>query len=174
MRPYGIDQLRALAHQQIARPVQHQRRLLGSFDGYEPHARSRHRLADGGRVGSIALIYGTLAVWPIISAALSAVPVAAKAVAGLALIVFALWRLNRLVTPSERSRVIAICIVVCFSIVFWMGFEQAGGSMNLFADKQTERTLAGFEVPASWFQSINPFLILLLAPFFAFFLNASS
>jgi POT family proton-dependent oligopeptide transporter len=118
-------------------------------------------------IASIALIYAVLAVWPMVSSVLTAVPVAAKAVAGLALIVFALWRLRGMVTANEWSRVVAICVVVMFSIVFWMGFEQAGGSMNLFADKQTERSLAGFEVPASWFQSINPALILLLAPFFS-------
>jgi POT family proton-dependent oligopeptide transporter len=116
---------------------------------------------------SIALIYAVLAAWPTISSVLSAVPVAAKAITGIALIALALWRLKKTVTSAEWSRVVAICIVVVFSIVFWMGFEQAGGSMNLFADKQTERSLAGFEVPASWFQTINPALILLLAPFFS-------
>ena len=56
VRAYCIDQLRALAHQQIARPVQHQHGLLiGGLDGHEPHGRSRHRLADGSRVGSIVL-----------------------------------------------------------------------------------------------------------------------
>jgi len=121
---------------------------------------------------SIGLVYALLAVWPMTSG----VPVAGRIIAGLAIMGLAIWLPGKLagkkevkesLTSAEWSRVIAICIVVCFSIVFWMGFEQAGGSMNLFADKQTERTLAGFEVPASWFQSINPFLILLLAPFFS-------
>jgi POT family proton-dependent oligopeptide transporter len=55
-----------------------------------------------------------------------------------------------------------------------MGFEQAGGSMNLFADKQTARTMLGFEVPASWFQSINALAILVLAPAFAFIWSATN
>ena len=46
-----------------------------------------------------------------------------------------------------------------------MGFEQAGGTMSLFADKQTDRTLAfGWEVPASYFQAINPLAIVALGP----------
>ena len=70
-------------------------------------------------------------------------------------------------TPAQRSRVGAVCILVLFVIFFWMGFEQAGGSMSLFADKQTERHIFGWEMPASWFQSINPVLIVCLAPLFA-------
>ena len=60
-----------------------------------------------------------------------------------------------------------ILIVGLFSIVFWMGFEQAGGTLNLFADNQVERRAFGAEIPASYFQSINPFLIFTLAPVFS-------
>ena len=54
-----------------------------------------------------------------------------------------------------------------FVIFFWMGFEQAGGTMTLFADTQTDRHLLGWEIPASWFQSINPLAIVVLAPLFS-------
>ena len=47
-----------------------------------------------------------------------------------------------------------------FSIVFWMGFEQSGGTLNLFADKETDRTIFGYNIPASVFQSINPVFII--------------
>lgn len=69
--------------------------------------------------------------------------------------------------PADRRRVAAIVIVAVFVICFWMGFEQAGGTMNLFADKQTDRTLFGWEIPASYFQGINPLIIMILAPAFA-------
>ncbi|MGH8516039.1 MAG: oligopeptide:H+ symporter, partial [Panacagrimonas sp.] len=46
-------------------------------------------------------------------------------------------------------------------------FEQAGSSFNLFAQDHTDRVMFGWEVPASWLQSINPMFIILLAPFFA-------
>ena len=68
------------------------------------------------------------------------------------------------ISQSEWARVIAIFIVMLFVIVFWTGFEQAGGTMTLFADKNTDRELFGFLIPASAFQAINPALIILLAP----------
>jgi POT family proton-dependent oligopeptide transporter len=50
-----------------------------------------------------------------------------------------------------------------------MGFEQAGGTMNLFADTQTDRHAFGWLIPASFFQSLNPMLIFLLGPLFTMF-----
>ena len=121
---------------------------------------------------SIGVVYAGLAIGPMIGA----LPAIAKVVLAIVIIGAAIW-LPRMIggkqstgdklTAAEWKRVIAICVVTMFSIFFWMGFEQAGGSMNLFADKQTARTMLGFEVPASWFQSINALAILFLAPLFA-------
>ncbi len=69
----------------------------------------------------------------------------------------------------ERHQVSAILIMALFQIIFWMGFEQAGGTMNLFAKDMTDRVLFGWEFPAGWFQSVNPLLIILLAPLFSSF-----
>lgn len=68
---------------------------------------------------------------------------------------------------EERNRVIALFIIVFFVIFFWMAFEQAGSSMNLFADRHTNLNVGGWEMPSSWFQSMNAFFILLFAPVFA-------
>src|SRR5439155_10600238 len=68
---------------------------------------------------------------------------------------------------EERKRVVALFIVVFFVIFFWAAYEQAGSSMNLFADKNTNLDVSGFKVPSSWFQSLNPFAILVFAPIFA-------
>ena len=68
---------------------------------------------------------------------------------------------------EERRRVIALFIVVFFVIFFWAAYEQAGSSMNLFADKNTDLRVGSFTVPSSWFQSVNPFDILIFAPIFA-------
>jgi POT family proton-dependent oligopeptide transporter len=71
---------------------------------------------------------------------------------------------------DERRRVIAIFIVAFFIVFFWAAYEQAGSSMNLFADRHTDLTLGGLvakPVPASWFQSANPFYILVFSPLFA-------
>jgi POT family proton-dependent oligopeptide transporter len=68
---------------------------------------------------------------------------------------------------EERSRVLAIFIVAFFVVFFWMSFEQAGSSMNLFADRHTNLSIGGFNFPSSWFQAVNPLFILAFAPIFA-------
>ena len=66
----------------------------------------------------------------------------------------------------ELKRIVVILILVFFVIFFWGAFEQAGASLTLFADRQTERTLFGWEMPASYFQSVNPLAVIALAPIF--------
>jgi len=83
-----------------------------------------------------------------------------------AFVAYLAWQL-RTCTRDERHRVLAIVIVSIFVIFFWTGFEQAGGTMNLFADKLTDRTMLGWEMPATYFQGINPLLIVLLGPLFS-------
>jgi POT family proton-dependent oligopeptide transporter len=70
-------------------------------------------------------------------------------------------------TMPEKKRVgvIAVCFVA--AACFWSGFEQAGSSMNLFADRLTNRVIGGWEMPASWLQSVNGIFIILLAPLFS-------
>ncbi len=58
-------------------------------------------------------------------------------------------------------------MLLVVSAVFWSGFEQAGSSLSLFADRYTDRTVFGFAVPAGWFQALNPVFIITLAPVFA-------
>lgn len=67
-------------------------------------------------------------------------------------------------TKIEKDRIKVIFTMSVFSIIFWMGFEQAGGLMNLFANDYTDRMLMGFEIPASWFQSLNSIFIIIFAP----------
>ncbi|MEP2774089.1 MAG: peptide MFS transporter [Fulvivirga sp.] len=70
------------------------------------------------------------------------------------------------IDPAEKKKTIVITIVFLFSAIFWSGFEQAGSSLNLFADEFTNRTIFGFEIPATVFQSINSFFIIIFAPVF--------
>jgi POT family proton-dependent oligopeptide transporter len=70
-------------------------------------------------------------------------------------------------TREERDRVLALLIVVACTIPFWMAFEQAGSSMNFFAEERTQRLVHGFLFPASWLQSVNSLVLILSAPFFA-------
>lgn len=68
--------------------------------------------------------------------------------------------------PQERRHVAVIPLLCLAAAVFWSGFEQAGSSMNLFAERLTDRTVLGWEAPASWLQSVNPLFIVVLAPLF--------
>ena len=70
-------------------------------------------------------------------------------------------------TAEEIDRLRVIFMLFVFIVLFWAAFEQAGGLMNLYAAEKTDRMLGGFEVPAGWFQSLNPLFIVLLAPIFS-------
>ncbi|TRX57417.1 peptide MFS transporter [Thalassomonas sp. M1454] len=70
-------------------------------------------------------------------------------------------------TSEERDRVKVILIMSFFTIIFWLGFEQAAGSMNLFAKYKTDLVFFGWEMPASWLQMVNPIFVIILAPIFA-------
>src|SRR5690606_33230559 len=68
----------------------------------------------------------------------------------------------------EHDRLRVILFLFVFVTVFWLAFEQAGGLMNIYADRYTDRVIGGTEVPAGYFQSLNPLFILLFAPAFSF------
>jgi POT family proton-dependent oligopeptide transporter len=68
--------------------------------------------------------------------------------------------------PFERKRIAVIFILAFFVIFFWGAFEQAGASLTLFADRQTDRFIFGKEMDAAYFQSINPLSVIVLAPVF--------
>jgi len=70
-------------------------------------------------------------------------------------------------SPEVRRRGFAIYLMFWASAVFWSGFEQAGSSLNLFADRMTRLEVFGWAFPSSWFQSLNPLYIFCLAPVFS-------
>lgn len=69
--------------------------------------------------------------------------------------------------PPERGRLLVIVILLFFNMTFWSFFEQAGSSINLFTERNVDRVLEGWTVPASLFQSVNPLFIILLGPLFS-------
>ena len=103
-------------------------------------------------------------VWPLVGPVWVAVPLLVRAAVPLGLVVWLLLDVQRKDGRKGAQQVAAILVMCAFVIAFWMGFEQAGGTMNLFADKQTDRHLLGWEIPASYFQAINPLGIVLLGP----------
>lgn len=72
-------------------------------------------------------------------------------------------------TKIEKDRVIVLFISFLLVIVFWGAFEQAGGLLNIYASEKTNRMLMGWEVPASWFQSLNAMFIIFLGTSVALF-----
>lgn len=68
---------------------------------------------------------------------------------------------NKPLTKQERNRTIVICVLTAFVVIFWTGFEQAGSSLTIYTQEFVNRNIGGWEVPVSWFQSLNPFFIVL-------------
>jgi POT family proton-dependent oligopeptide transporter len=68
---------------------------------------------------------------------------------------------------AERSRAWAMVALVVACAMFWAGYEQAGASFNLFAERYTERDLFGWLMPAGVLQAVNPLFIIVFAPAFA-------
>lgn len=109
---------------------------------------------------------GELGKKPIVS---KSAPTAAEITAGQSINPITKEVLN----PSqEKQRVSVIFILFLFAVFFWAGFEQAGSSLSLYTDKFINRTVFGYEIPTSFFQSVNPIFIVTLAPLFAMFWNS--
>jgi POT family proton-dependent oligopeptide transporter len=67
----------------------------------------------------------------------------------------------------DRKRAVMMLVLFLACALFWSGFEQAGSSFNLFAERYTDRQAGSFLIPAGWFQSLNPFFIVVFAPLFS-------
>lgn len=70
-------------------------------------------------------------------------------------------------SAAERKRLVVVGVLFLASSLFWCMFEQAGSTLNLFAERNTDKTVLGFAVPASWLQSLNALFIIAMAPVFA-------
>ena len=70
-------------------------------------------------------------------------------------------------TREERKRIYVIAVLFLAAALFWSEFEQAGTTLNLFADRNTNNVLFGYEFPSTWYQALNSMFIIALAPVFA-------
>jgi proton-dependent oligopeptide transporter, POT family len=91
---------------------------------------------------------------------------------GAILVAYVLYTAVAKLPAEDRDRIFAAMFLIVGSILFWALFEQAGSSLNLFADRHVDRVVLGSEVPASVFQSINPAYIIIFAPVFAWLWTA--
>ncbi len=72
-------------------------------------------------------------------------------------------------TKIEKDRVIVLLLSFIIIIVFWAAFEQAGGLMNIYTNSKVDRMFLGWQIPTSWFQSLNPFFIMIFGTLIATF-----
>ncbi len=69
-------------------------------------------------------------------------------------------------TSAERKRILVIFVLFLVASIFWSSFEQAGSTLNLFADEKTDNQMFGLPFPSTWFQSLNSVFLIALAPVF--------
>jgi POT family proton-dependent oligopeptide transporter len=88
-------------------------------------------------------------------------------VLALGMVLFQLLRVGFREGKVQRDRIIVLMVLMVFNVVFWACFEQAGSSLILFADRNVDRMVLGYEMPASQTQFFNPAFIILFGSLFA-------
>jgi len=166
----GVGMLFGLAQFRLSSQRLGDAGLKPSLDPDDPEDKERIRI--GWRfvfavLAAVVLVAGLIltefiSVDPKVLAANATVLIAAIAVAYF-FYLFAFGELSEI----EKKRLVVIIILFVASAIFWAGFEQAGSSLNLFAERYTDRMIGSFEIPAGWFQSLNPTFIIILAPLFS-------
>jgi POT family proton-dependent oligopeptide transporter len=119
--------------------------------------------------GATAIIVG-FAVWHLTGAGVSKGTIANCFGVGLITIsvaVFMILHKWAARDEDERRRVRAMMVLFIGCLSFFALFEQAGSTLNFFAEEKTHNAIFGYNFPASWWQSINPVYVILLAPVFA-------
>ena len=137
---------------------------LGDDPAVAARERRRAWLALGVTAGVLALV-AVLASSGVISLNAVRVANALGVVILLVVVAFFAWLfLSSDWKAEERKRLVVILVLFLGASVFWSAFEQAGSTLNLFAERSTDTRAFGVSFPASWFQSANAFFIILLAP----------
>ena len=106
---------------------------------------------------TIGILYADAKIFPFLSYLLLA------AVLFIGYVIFS----DKALSKVEKERLIVVFVASFFVVFFWSAFEQAGASLNFFADEQTQRDLGFWTIPASLFQSLNSIFVVSFAPIFA-------
>jgi proton-dependent oligopeptide transporter, POT family len=140
-------------------------KYLGDAGRFPAVATPRDRRVLG--IGSGALV-AALAIVILMRPALEKVADGFGGLLVIAVVVtFGALILSKDFTPVEKKRIYVILVLFIASALFWSIFEQAGSTLNLFADRSTDNHLLGFAFPSSWFQSLNSGFIYVLGPLLA-------
>jgi POT family proton-dependent oligopeptide transporter len=122
-------------------------------------------------IACAALVLAVLAVllgWVPLEA-LTLAQAASVLMVSMAVLYFAYLLFAAGLSLDERKRVLVLMVLFVGSVLFWSGYEQAGSSLNLFAERYTDRAIDMFHfvIPTEWFQSLNPAFIIIFAPLLA-------
>jgi POT family proton-dependent oligopeptide transporter len=153
-------------------------RDAGGSPGQEKRLARHERIGLGGGAAAVLVVVGLALAGVIKINPVALASDTTKFIVAVAVLYFAWVLLGFDLTKVERRRVGVIVILFISAALFWSGFEQAGSSFNLFADRYTARTVSwlnfalparwqNYEVAASWFQSLGPIFIISLAPVMA-------
>ena len=136
---------------------------------YAARGRNSRALAYGlgGGIAIIAIILALRSTGAMDITITKAADITGIVIVSLAILYFGFMFFAGGLDAVERKRVTAIFVLFIFSALFWSGFEQAGSSLNLMAERRTDLNIFGWDMPAGFLQSVNAGFIILLAPVFA-------
>jgi proton-dependent oligopeptide transporter, POT family len=146
------------------------RRHLGTAGAYIPStSRGKQWLYLWVAVGLSALLLAAVSIGLIPVNAVDLAQAVTYVIVGMAVLYFLYYFIAAGLNVEERRRGVVLVVLFVGSALFWSGYEQAGSSLNLFAERYTERSLGWlhFVIPTGWFQSLNSAFIFVFAPFFA-------
>jgi proton-dependent oligopeptide transporter, POT family len=151
------------------------RRHLGSAGAYSADAHARG--ASTGRqwrylcagVAVSALLLAAVSVGWIPVSAVGLAQAVTYVIAAIVVLYFLYYFFAAGLDAQERRRGVVLVVLFVGSALFWLGYEQAGSSLNLFAERYTDRSVAWlhFVIPTGWFQSLDSAYIFIFAPFLA-------
>ena len=140
----------------------------GCSDAAEAAKQTRRLMTALGAAGALAAVVAALHVAGILEITAQFLSDAMGVVLLVTVAAFFIWLFSAAKwTPLERKRLVVVFVLFAAAALFWCVFEQAGSTLNLFAERSTDKSVLGFEFPASWLQSLNALFIITLAPVFA-------
>jgi POT family proton-dependent oligopeptide transporter len=122
----------------------------------------------GGVVVGGAVLLAALALSGTVTITAQGVSNALGVILLLTTVVFFVWMFTAgQWTSEERRRLVVVLVLFVAATIFWSVFEQAGSTLNLFAQRDTRTEAFGVSYPPSWLQSVAPFSLVVMAPVFA-------
>lgn len=144
-----------------------QKHLHGHAEPHDPQVLKEKTAVGINRELAIYLsaLVGVAAIWQMLQ--YHAVVGITLNLVSIAVLLGLAWFITTQCDPIERQRMIALVVLTLSTVVFWALFEQAAGSMTLFADRVMDREIFGLQLTAAQYGALNSMFIFLFAPLFA-------